>query len=102
MRARAALELYVRRVVREIGGLAAALGGLDMLAFTAGVGEHSGALRERICGALGWMGVQLDDAANHANAATISTPGSRVRIAVEPTNEEFIMASHALNLVRPA
>jgi acetate kinase len=101
-RARAALELYVRRVVREIGGLAAALGGLDMLAFTAGVGEHSAPLRERICGALGWMGVQIDDAANHADAATISNPASRVRVAVEPTNEEWIMASHALNLVRPA
>lgn len=101
-RARAALDLYVRRVVREIGALAAALGGLDMLAFTAGIGEHSAPLRERICGALGWMGMQVDDAANRADAATISTPDSRVRVVVEPTNEEWIMASHALDLVRPA
>ena len=56
-RARAALELYVRRIVREIGALTAVLGGLDMLAFTAGVGEHSAVLRERICGALAWLGV---------------------------------------------
>ncbi len=57
-RARAALELYVRRIVREIGALTAVLGGLDMLAFTAGVGEHSAVLRERICGALEWLGVR--------------------------------------------
>jgi acetate kinase len=101
-RARAALELYVRRIVREIGALAATLGGLDMLAFTAGVGEHSAVLRERICGALGWLGVRLDDAANHANAAIISDPRSRIHIVVEPTNEEWVMASHALDLVRRA
>jgi acetate kinase len=101
-RAHAALELYVRRVVREIGALAAVLGGLDMLAFTAGVGEHSAPLRERICGALGWMGLQLDDAANGAGAPTITTPDSRVHAVVEPTNEEWVMASHALRLVRPA
>ena len=53
--------LYVRRIVREIGALTAVLGGLDMLAFTAGVGEHSAVLRERICGALGWLGVRIDD-----------------------------------------
>jgi acetate kinase len=101
-RARAALELYVRRIVREIGSLAAVLGGLDMLAFTAGVGEHSAALRERICGALGWLGVQLDDSANRADVATISNAGSRVRVVVEPTNEEWIMGSHALDLTRSA
>ncbi len=99
-RARAALDLYVRRIVREIGALAAVLGGLDMLAFTAGVGEHSAVLRERICGALGWLGLSVDAAANRANAATISDPESRVRIAVEPTNEEWIMAAHALELIR--
>jgi acetate kinase len=101
-RARAALELYVSRIVREIGALAAALGGLDMLAFTAGVGEHSAALRERICGSLGWLGVSVDDAANQTNAATISDPRSLVRVVVEPTNEEWVMASHALDLIRLA
>ncbi len=59
-RARAALELYVRRIVREIGALTAVLGGLDMLVFTAGVGERSAVLRERICAALGWLGLDLD------------------------------------------
>jgi acetate kinase len=95
-RARAALELYVRRIVREIGALTAVLGGLDMLAFTAGVGEHSAVLRERICGALGWFGVRIDVVANRSNASTISDADSPVRVAVEPTNEEWMAASHAL------
>jgi acetate kinase len=98
-RARAALELWVRRVVREIGALTAALGGLDMLAFTAGIGEHSAVLRERICAALGWLGLELDPGANGANASTISRAGSRVRVAVEPTNEEWIAASHAVHVL---
>lgn len=97
--ARAALALYVRRIVREIGALAAVLGGLDMLAFTAGVGEHSGILRERICGALGWLGLEFDAGANDRNAPTISTPTSRVRVVVEPTNEEWVAAAHARRLV---
>ena len=101
-RASAALDLYVRRIVREIGALAAALGGVDMLAFTAGVGEHSAPLRGRICGALGWMGLHVDNTANQADAETISDPRSRVRVVVEPTNEEWMMASHALDLVRLA
>jgi acetate kinase len=99
-RAHAALELYVRRIVREIGALTAVLGGLDMLAFTAGVGEHSGPLRERICAAFEWLGVHLDESANQANAKTISAPGSRVRVVVEPTNEEWIAARHALRMLR--
>jgi acetate kinase len=99
-RARAALELYVRRIVREIGALTAVLGGLDMLAFTAGVGQHSAVLRERICGALDWLGVQIDDDANRANASSISAAVSRVRVAVEPTNEEWIAACHAQLVIR--
>ena len=98
-RARAALELYVRRTVREIGALTAVLGGLDMLAFTAGVGEHSAVLRERICAALGWLGLQLDHTANSSHASTLSRAGSRVLVAVEPTNEEWIAASHAVRVL---
>jgi acetate kinase len=98
-RARAALELYVRRIVREIGALTATLGGIDLLAFTAGVGERSAVLRERICAALGWLGLELDPDANRANAPTISRAGSRVRVAVEPTNEEWIAASHAVRVL---
>lgn len=99
-RARAALELYVRRIVREIGALAAALGGLDMLAFTAGVGEHSAVLRGRICDALGWLGLEIDEDANRADASTISRANSRVRVVVEPTNEEWIAAAHAVLALR--
>ena len=99
-RARAALDLYVRRIVRETGALAAVLGGLDLLVFTAGVGENSAVLRERICRALAWLGVELDDAANRAHAQTISTPRSRVRVAVEPTNEEWVAACHARGVLR--
>jgi len=95
LRAKAALDLYVRRIVREIGALTAVLGGLDMLAFTAGVGEHSAVLRGRIAASLGWLGVELDQEANANHAPTISRPTSRVRVAVEPTNEEWIAASHA-------
>jgi len=98
--ARAALELYLRRIVREVGALTAVLGGLDMLAFTAGVGEHSAVLRERICSALAWLGIDIDGDANRANASVISTASSRVRVVVEPTNEEWIGAFHALPFVR--
>jgi acetate kinase len=101
-RAHAALELYVRRIVREIGALVAVLGGLDMLAFTAGVGEHSAVLRARICEALGWLGLDIDDAANRAHASTISRPTSRVRVAIEPTNEEWMAAHQALAALRGA
>ncbi|HSQ09771.1 MAG TPA: acetate kinase, partial [Burkholderiaceae bacterium] len=100
-RARAALALYLRRIVREIGALTAVLGGLDMLAFTGGVGEHSAILRWRICAALEWLGVHIDRDANSADAPTISARRSRVHVAVEPTNEEWIAATHARRLLRP-
>jgi acetate kinase len=99
-RAHAALELYVRRIVREIGALVAVLGGLDMLVFTAGVGERSAVLRARICQALGWLGLDVDEEANRAHASTISRPTSRVRVAVEPTNEEWMAARQALATLR--
>lgn len=98
-RARLALALYVRRIVREIGAMAAVLGGLDLLVFTAGVGEHSAFVRERVSRDLGFLGVALDDAANAAHAPVISTPGSRVRVGVEPTNEEWVAARDALALL---
>ena len=94
-RVRDALALYVRRIVREIGALVAVLGGLDLLVFTAGVGEHSAPVRERVCHALGFLGIELDDAANLACAPLISAPASRVAVAVEPTNEEWIAALEA-------
>jgi acetate kinase len=95
-RARDALGLYVRRIVREIGALVAVLGGLDLLVFTAGVGEHSAEIRRRVCEGLGFLGLRLDAQANAADAAVISAPGSAVTIGVEPTNEEWVAARHAL------
>ncbi|WP_313499233.1 acetate/propionate family kinase [Pseudoxanthomonas mexicana] len=94
-RARLALDLYVRRIVREIGALAAVLDGLDMLAFTAGVGEHNDFIRGRVCAGLGFLGIRPEPDANAANAAVISSGDSRVLVAVEPTNEEWVAALEA-------
>jgi acetate kinase len=95
-RAQAALALYVRRIVREIGALVAVLGGLDFLVFTAGIGEHNAVLRDRVVGALGYLGASLDGAANQAHAAIISSSASGIRVAVEPTNEEWVAARHVI------
>ena len=97
--AREALDLFCYRVVREIGSLIAALGGLDALVFTAGIGEHASELRARICKPLGWLGLELDDTANRANAPAISTPGSRVTTLVIPTNEEAVIAHHTARVL---
>jgi acetate kinase len=97
--AREALALYVRSAVREVGALAAALNGLDMLAFTAGIGEHNAVIRERICAGLGFLSVELDPSANAAHAAVISSASSKVRVVVEPTNEEWVAASAAAAII---
>ncbi|OAG75300.1 Acetate kinase [Acetobacter malorum] len=83
-----ALSLFVYRIRQEIGALTAVMGGLDGLVFTAGIGQHDAALRQEVCKALSWAGVMLDDAANQSHDAIISTPDSRVRVRVEPTDEE--------------
>ena len=101
-RARIALELYVRRIVREIGALTAVLGGLDLLAFTAGVGEHNAFVRERVCRDLAYLGLKLDADANAVDAPIISDADSRVRVVVEPTNEEWIAARHTQELMTAA
>ena len=99
-RARLALALYVRRIVREVGAMAAVLGGLDLLVFTAGVGEHNAFVRERVCQGLTFLGIALDQGANAADAAIISTDDSRVRVGVEPTNEEWVAARDALAVLQ--
>jgi len=98
--AREAILLYIRRIVREIGAMVAVLGGLDMLVFTAGVGENSAEIRRRICAQLGFLQIALDEAANQQNAPLISAQGSGVKVAVERTNEEWMAARHALQLYR--
>jgi len=92
--AREAVDLFCYRLVRETGALAAALGGLDALVFTGGIGEHAAPVRERACRALGWLGLDFDAEANAADAALISRPGSRVAALVLPTNEEWMIARH--------
>ena len=96
--AAAALALFVHRAVREIGALTAVLGGLDLLVFTGGIGEHLSEIRRRIAAPLGYLGVELDEQANLAHATTISLPSSPVRVAVEPTNEEWMAASQLLQM----
>ncbi len=90
--AREAIDLYTYRAVREIGSLAAALGGLDQLVFTAGIGEHAAPVREAICRGCDWLGLSLDDAANRRHARRISTADSRVGAWVIPTDEERMIA----------
>jgi acetate kinase len=91
-RARLAIDLYCYRIRRELGSLAAALGGLDALVFTAGVGENAAAIRAAVCRDAGWLGVELDERANAASATKISAPGSRVTVWRLPTNEELMIA----------
>lgn len=96
--ARRAIDYFVYRVRREIGAMAAILGGLDLLAFTGGIGEHATAIRARICSGMEWLGLKLDNAAN-ATGGLISTADSRVRILVVPTDEERVIARHTRALI---
>jgi len=98
-RAKLAIELFVYRVQRELGALAAALGGLDAIVFTAGIGENSRSLRERVCRDAAWLGVEFDAEANARNAPRISTAASRVSALVIPTNEELMIARHTRALL---
>jgi acetate kinase len=98
--AQEAVALFCYRVVREIGSLAAALGGLDALVFTGGIGEHAAPVREKICSAAAWLGLQLDPTANADHSIRISTAASRVAILVMPTNEEWIIARHTAEILR--
>jgi acetate kinase len=90
--ARFAIEVFVHQVARNIGSLAAALGGLDGIVFTAGVGENAVPIRSAICAACAWLGVELDAAANEAGGPCITAPGSRVAAFVIPTEENLMIA----------
>ena len=98
-RAKLAVDVFVYRVRRELGSLAAALGGLDALVFTAGIGENSAAIRDRVCRDAAWIGVELDRAANEKGGPRISAPRSRVTAWVLPTNEELMIAQHTQRLI---
>jgi acetate kinase len=95
-----AIELFVYRMNRELGSLVAALGGIDVLVFTAGIGEHAGPVRARLCEHAAWLGIRLDPAANLSAGPRISAPDSPVSVWVIPTNEELMIARHTLASTR--
>lgn len=95
-----AIELFCYQAQKFLGALAAVLGGLDTLVFTAGIGENSPAIRRLICAPLAFLGLRLDAARNRRNAAVISRAASRVTIRVMKTNEELMIARHARRLLR--
>jgi acetate kinase len=99
-RARLALDYFVYRVGREIGSLAAAMGGIDAVVLTAGISENSPEMRARICARAAWLGLRLDEAANAAGGPRISAPGSRPSAWVIPTDEERMIAEHTLDVWR--
>jgi acetate kinase len=96
-----AIAYFCYRVSRELGSLAAALGGLDALVFTGGIGEHAAPVRSQICERAAWLGVTIDEAANQANARCISLKASAVSVWVIPTDEEHMIAQHTLTTIRP-
>ncbi|WP_035536540.1 acetate/propionate family kinase [Halomonas alkaliantarctica] len=97
-----AVELYCYRAAREIASLAGALGGLDQLVFTAGIGERAAAVRARIVAQCEWLDMQLDEQANHHNAICISAADSGVGVWVIPTDEERVIAIDCLTLLNKA
>jgi acetate kinase len=98
-RARLAVDYFVYRAAKEIGAMAAVLGGVDGLVFTAGIGENSAEIRRRISEASRWLGITLDESANAAGGPRISTPQSPVSAWVIPTDEEAMIARHTRSLL---
>jgi acetate kinase len=101
-RARQAIDLFVWRICRELGALAAVQDGLDGLVFTAGIGERSAEIRKRVCAKAAWLGIELDQAANARGGPRISADGSRVAVYAIPTDEEQMIARHTLAVLRHA
>jgi acetate kinase len=97
--ARLAVDYFVYRAAKDIGALAAVLGGVDGVVFTAGIGERSAEIRRRICEASAWLGLELDAEANASGASRISRAGSRVSAWVIPTNEELMIARHTASVL---
>jgi len=101
-KARFTLDYFVYRVSLQAGLLAAAMGGVDAVVFTAGIGENSQSLRARIAERLGWLGARLDPVANAAGATLISRQDSSIGIYVIPTDEELMIARHTVALISTA
>jgi acetate kinase len=98
-KAHLAVDYFVYQAAKQVGGLAATLGGIDGLVFTAGIGENSPEIRRRICQASAWLGIDFDDEANRQRGPRISRPGSKVSVWVMPTNEELMIARHTARLL---
>ena len=98
-RASQAIDLFVYRAAREIGSMAAAIGGLDALVFTGGIGENAAPVRRAICRASRWLGVDLDETANALGGPRITSPASRVAALVVPTNEELAIAQRTARVL---
>jgi acetate kinase len=100
--AREALDLFAFRVAGEVARLTVAIGGLDALVFSAGIGENQPEIRSRIVGHLGWLGLALDAAANAANARIIGARGGRAACLVIATDEESVLAAEAAAVLKGA
>ena len=98
-RAAEAVDLFCYRARKYVGAYAAALGGLDVLVFTGGIGEKSAPVRAKICNDLGFLGIRLDPQRNQANAPVISTPAGPVRVRVIETNEDLTIVRHVLEVI---
>jgi acetate kinase len=94
-----AIALFVYRIVREVGSLAAALGGLDALIFTGGIGENDVRLRAEVADGCRWLGVVLDEAQNLRGTGRISADASRTDVWVIPTDEERMIARHTVEVL---
>ena len=99
--AKEAVDLFVYRICRELGSLAAALGGLDALVFTAGIGEHAAEIRRRVCEQAAWLGFEIDEAANAAGGPRITAGGGKASAWVIPTDEDLMIARHCWALLQP-
>jgi acetate kinase len=100
-RAQIAIEVFAYRVAKYVGSYAAAMNGVDAIAFTAGIGENDSSIRAKVCEYLGYLGIQLDAEANkkRGEEIEISTPDSKVKVLVIPTNEELAIARETVALV---
>jgi acetate kinase len=94
-----AIEVFVYRIVRELGSLVAALGGLDALVFTGGIGEYASEIRARVCRQATWLGVRLDERANAGGGPVISESAGSISVLALKTNEEYVIARHTRNLI---
>ena len=99
--AKEAVALFVYRIGRELGSLAAALGGIDALVFTAGIGERSAEIRRRVCQDAAWLGIELDSDVNAAGGPRITRAQSRASAWMIPTDEDLMIARHAWALLNP-